>query len=707
MSERVKQLAADFEQFVQHDRAGFDERRQQSIAARLCRWDGQTADGRKHYSTVRGQGPFPWEGATDLRLPLVDRVLREDAALLVNALNPTNLRVLPVEAGDLQLAERLTAFARWLLFSDQTTFHREASYLADLLLEDGVALAMVYWDRRTRVTKRWVTLTDVESALALAREADLEGMPVEAQGTLGLMEWFVQMLRDPNQEEAAARTLQAMYADSPMGLRQWRRAVRELAEHNATEIATQQVVRDQPGLRALAFNQDVFLPPGCEEVEAADVIFLQEWFTRDGLERAARERGYDSGWVSEVAKRGAAESAKWTARRRDWREASWLATGGEHVPSYRVVTAVQRTNEDGYPLTRITVFSPEAVEAGVAMEEEVDEPDGAPAFVLWTLEARTRVPEQSRGLPELVWSLQNQIKRMRDLQCDRSDLAILPPWYHPPGQRPAAFGPGVAIGTAQPDMYGFFKGPQMDFASDKLVSELQEEMLALCGRLRRDGTNQLEVMAARQALVTRWLVGWRRVVELMVRMARRYAPERLVGRVLGTNQGLPLVVRREDMQVEFDVAFQWDPAVSDLEYKKLRLEMLRALLDYDVLGRVDRSELTQVAAEIIDPSLAERLLRPAQAASLQEVDEEKAVLGRLLVGIGEDVREGQNHALRLQALEQLLQQPTVMEQLQRNPSAAALVQRRLEQLRHQVTQRQNALTGRLGSAPMETAPAAA
>jgi hypothetical protein len=536
----------------------------------------------------------------------------------------------------------------------------------------------------------------------------MAGIPLEAQVAVGVMDWFTQLLRDPGREEDSAKTLQAMYPDSPMSLKQWRNAVRELAETNATEIAVYQVVRDQPGVRALAFNEDVFLPVGCSDVDSADVVYLREWYTKDGLLIAARERGYRQEWVNAVVEQsGPGTSPSLMETRRDEFELDSFFFPQEHTPTIEVVTAVERTTEDGYPLTRITVFAPGFPDEGAALEETVEEPDGAPAFVMWTLEARTRLPEHSRGIPELVWSLQDQIKRMRDLQCDRADLAIMPPWYHPPGGRPSAWGPGVAVETAQPDMYGFFKGPQMDFGSEKLIQELQSELLALTGRLRPEGTNQVEVMAVRQALVTRWLIGWRRVVELMVRMARRYAPERLIGRVLGTNQGLPLVINRDDMQVEFDVAFTWDPAMNDIEFKKLRLDMLKAMMEFDALGRVDRSELTQVAAEIIDPALAERLLRPAQAASLQEVDEEKAVLGRLLVGIGEDVRDGQNYGLRLQVLEQLVQQPTVMEQLQRNPSAAALVQRRIEQLRHQVQQQQNAVIGRLGTQPMEAVPAAA
>lgn len=700
-SDHISTLSERYITYLSSGYRDFYDRRRRSLSARLCRWQGQTDDGRKHYSLAKGQGPFPWEGATDLRLPLIDRVIREDASLLVNALNPAFLRAMPVEANDTQLAERLTALARWLLFSDQHMFWQEASYLADLLLEDGVAVAMVYWDRRTRMSSQTITVDQVETGLkALQSVAELD-LPVEVVQVVGLVDWFNQVLRDPAQEDTVVRLLKLLYPQSELDLPRWRKVARSLAETNSAEIPVPIITRDRPAFRALAFGQDVFLPPGCEDVEGADVIFLRETYTESGLRITARARGYNPKWVDEVTQTNRAMVSE-SFVERDAEEApllEWLQD--EHLPQYEVVTAVQRIEREGIPVTRITVFAPAKLDAGAALDEEYNDPESVPSFVLWTYESRSRVPERSRGIPEILWSLQAQIKRMRDLQCDRSDLAILPPWYHPPGQRPHAFGPGVAIETAQPDLYGFFRAPQFDVGSEKLVEELLSEFMALAGRLRRDGSNSVEVASYRQAVVSRWLVGWRKVVEIMVRMARKYAPERIVGRVLGTNQGLPLTINRDDLQVEFDVVFGWDPTLHDLEYKKVRLEMLRALLDYDLVGRIDRSELTQIAAEIIDPSLAERLLRPAQAASMQEVDEEKAVLGRIMVGIGEDVRPNQNYALRLQVLQQLLQAPTVRNQLARNQDAAMLVEQRLKQLQHQIQQQQNALIGRLGAQSIE------
>lgn len=700
-ADEVARLQSLYQSYRSAPRGQYFENRQLAINSRLTYWPGQTPDGRKHYSNVPGQGPFPWEGATDLRLPLIDRVLREETAILVNALNPVFLRALPVQARDSRLAGLLTAFARWLLFSDQALFWREAGYLAELLLEDGVAVAMVYWDRRTRRQMQPVTVISVEEGLNALQAVVEMDLPVEVIRQVGLAEWFNQTLRDPAQEETVIRILKVLYPQSDATPGEWRKVVRDLAETNAAEIPVPVPVKDQPAFRALAFCRDIFLPPGCEDIDTADVVFLRELYTPSQLRVAARVRGYRAAWVEEVIKRDYGQFVQETDSR-DPAEmnVNLLRTADEHVPAIEVVTAIERREREGVPQTRITVFSP-AMEEMVGLSETYDDPDSVPAFVLWTYEARTRQPENSRGLPAVLWSLQAQIKRMRDLQCDRADLSIMPPWYHPPGARPPAFGPGVAVETAQPEMYGFFKGPSYDVGSDRLVSELLEEFRALAGRLRPDNTNAAEVMAWRQMMVNRWLVGWRKVVEIMVRLARKYAPERIVGRVIGTNQGEPITIGRDEMQVEFDVIFSWDPSQHDLEYKQTRLQMLKLLMEYDLLGRVDRSELTQLAAEIIDPSVAERLLRPAEAASLQEIDEEKAVLGRMLVGIGEDVRPGQNYALRLNALQQLLQTPTVQAQLGRNPDAAALVQNRLRQLQHQVQQQQNAIIGRLGAEPVD------
>ena len=45
---------------------------------RYCRWEGQSDDGKKHSDMRRDGNPaMPWEGASDVRVRLVDRTIND------------------------------------------------------------------------------------------------------------------------------------------------------------------------------------------------------------------------------------------------------------------------------------------------------------------------------------------------------------------------------------------------------------------------------------------------------------------------------------------------------------------------------------------------------------------------------------------------------------------------------------------------------
>ena len=49
---------------------------------RLCRWEGQTEDGKKHSDYRQDQDPaMPFEGASDVRVRLADKLINELVAV--------------------------------------------------------------------------------------------------------------------------------------------------------------------------------------------------------------------------------------------------------------------------------------------------------------------------------------------------------------------------------------------------------------------------------------------------------------------------------------------------------------------------------------------------------------------------------------------------------------------------------------------------
>lgn len=96
-------------------------------------------------------------------------------------------------------------------------------------------------------------------------------------------------------------------------------------------------------------------------------------------------------------------------------------------------------------------------------------------------------------------------------------------------------------------------------------------------------------------------------------------------------------------------------------------------------------------------------MKNAEAATLEQVDDEQTVLTKLLMGIGVDVRGNEAFALRRNVLEQTIRQSaTIQKLLQVNPDAAELVQRRVQQLDFNIQQKlvNPDIGRRLGTQPM-------
>ena len=72
---------------------------------RLTRWTGQSDDGKKHSKNLsEGDQAFPWEGASDTRIPLADSIINDCVDVLTTAASRATLKVAATEIGDVEQA---------------------------------------------------------------------------------------------------------------------------------------------------------------------------------------------------------------------------------------------------------------------------------------------------------------------------------------------------------------------------------------------------------------------------------------------------------------------------------------------------------------------------------------------------------------------------------------------------------------------------
>ncbi len=212
-----------------------------------------------------------------------------------------------------------------------------------------------------------------------------------------------------------------------------------------------------------------------------------------------------------------------------------------------------------------------------------------------------------------------------------------------------------------------------------------------------DEENAADSMALRQKLADDFMAGETEADTQILQLCQQFMPDEFYFRVVGSAKGKPMHASREDIQGEFDLQIGYAVENMDPKVKQEKLELMQLALGMDANGIIDRNESLEVAFELIDPNLGERLLKPAEAASQAEVEDELDVAIKLMAGQGVSVKPGQAYQLRLQTLGNFLQQNAAMQKaLQTNQQTQQAVQQRVKDLTFQVQQQQNAVIGRGG-----------
>jgi hypothetical protein len=328
-----------------------------------------------------------------------------------------------------------------------------------------------------------------------------------------------------------------------------------------------------------------------------------------------------------------------------------LQVADDESKVFQVVHAYRRLyDSDGVPGIFYTVFHRGMTQAPL-WHGRLGYDHGEYPFTVFQREYRARHMDASRGYGEIAGTWQDGVKQELDLRRDRASVSTLPPTYYPPGMKPSEWGPGVNVPTDRPQDFGYFDQPRMDRGSE----EVQEQLEMLAGRYTGRKVNeayQLEADAQRQNMVSKWLTCHGKVNTQIIQLAQQFERPEIHFRVVGSAKGQPIQARREDIQGQFDVTVSMDVrSFLDTDYAKEMQKTLQAALEIDTEARVDRAEVIALLFESIDPNLADRLIAPGEEKAAQEIEAERQAIANIVAGVPTDVREGQNHALRLQVLE--------------------------------------------------------
>ena len=165
--------------------------------------------------------------------------------------------------------------------------------------------------------------------------------------------------------------------------------------------------------------------------------------------------------------------------------------------------------------------------------------------------------------------------------------------------------------------------------------------------------------------------------------------------------GIPVAHSREDIQGQFMVQLDFDPANLNMDYfKEVADLVLNLVLKADTMNVVQRDKLIQWLLASISPTLAANTVRPVQAAQQSEIADEENNFTKISAGIEPPmVAEGMDFGTRLQVLTGIPQlNPEAFQKL--TPKSREIYEARVKYLQNQVQQMKNAQIGRQVGQPV-------
>jgi hypothetical protein len=678
-------------QEAESDVAGYLDKKQRNYEVRHAIWAGQSPDGRKHARDL-GKDPFPWEGSSDSRCRISDQVVNENCALLLNSFFRSKLQLQPVESSDYAAKAAAETALRWMLFQHcGSDLRREMELLAQLQEQYGLAILGVFWRRTTRTEIKSISLDELGAMLAQTQNP--------------LFQILIESIADPEQETDAVRMLKEI-----MGVEAGKaKVVRDLRNTGVAEFENPYIFENRPEFVALEPWEDVYFPAQTGDLQRARFVAWREIVSETELRERILTEDYDEDFVTETLKHKG--SYRRPIRNYYRQDLINLETEREMIELWHYYD--RQTTENNATRVQYCILH-QSVPSMTAVSEVLPYMHGEYPFIEFARERTSRCLLESRGVPELLESAQLEIKTQRDYRSDRSSIATLPPVRVPAnrGKLNLIFGPGAQVPERRPGEFGWMDPPRFDQGTIEVENSVRADIDQYFGRFSGSVPQPLSALV-QQTMVDRWLRSCKAAMSQAFALMQQYLTDVEIGRITSAMPA-PFQLDRQAIQGRFDLSCEFSVGDLDAEVLGKKLDVIAKLaVPLDVAGTIDRAGLVSFVMSAIDPSLAQRIVRPQEVATAQEAEEEQLAFTKIAAGTEPSLpREGMNSQLRLQVLQGIVQaNPAVQQRYGQDEIFKQMIDARMKAFQFQLQQAQNAQIGRTGAVPalsgQPMAPAAA
>jgi hypothetical protein len=656
---------------------------------RFARWSGQTDDGKKHSENrPEGNPAWPFEGASDVRNRLIDSSCNELSNLLLSAFEKADIRANPNKLNDTAVSSVATTLLRWIRDCKMPQqLRKEAELGAQYAMQYGWSAFFVGWQQH--ISKRTQPIS-MDEIVQMAQQSGDEIM-------MQLPELIMQG------SDQAAAILDA--AIPSLGMSEASRMVKELATTGASSYDQEYVSRNLPEIVALKPWDEIIFPPEVADLQRARVIFRRTWMSEVELREKITTEGWNPDWVDRALQALGKSSTFYNINLLPT-TTMLVYNGINYNNMVEVVYCYTKSIDGDAPAIFYTVICPQAASnrkedtASWAIHERLDYAHGEYPFVEFRREQLRRSIVDTRGIPELASTDQDEIKAQHDSIRDHTAFSTLPPIKVV--KRIGSInkvGPGVALPVTNQNDYTFMEPPAREpTVAFNLINRVEANHAAYFGTAN-GAVPPIKTQLAQQSLVNSWLTTWRSVFRQMFSLCCQYMPPEEIYKVTGAQ--LPQNVSA--IHDEFDLNVRFDVMNMDKEYVAQKIQFLSQIAQMDAGGVLNRNRLTEMMIQAIAPEMAQELVMDQAQASQKMYRDVQTDIGNMLLGNEALYQENDPTAqMKLQYSQQILQQnPKAQQALQSDPNFQQLFQNYVKSLQMSIMQQQNAQIGRIGVSPIQ------
>ncbi len=657
---------------------------------RFCRWNGQTPDGKKFSSNRDEDDPaLPFEGASDARIRLIDRIINEQTALWMNALKAAKLGVSGrtiedgVHAGAMSTLLEYVASGRM-----KQEMRKEAELWGQYANQFGWAVMHIGWEQEMGTREKKFTISDlIQTVNELAQgnpESPLLALP--------------NYIADKEMEDIAVSLIMNLMPDKTENF--IKKAVRELRGQGYTTLYEEVLIKNLPTVTTLKPYDEISFPPETIDLQKARVVFRKVFMTELEVRAMINTDEWMEGGVEEAVK---------TKGMFTWYRDPNIVPTNRLNQDYRLRTNnlievvyayYKQLNEQGNPCTYYTVFCPNASSNTYLKHGKLGYAHGKYPFVVLRREYIRKAIYESRGITDILSTDQAELKAQHDSMRDRTAFETVPPlMYKRRVGGTGRIGPAMLLPVSDVNDYKWMEPPKGTPTIAEFVTQQVEKNAAGYFGLTREETPPALAQMLQQNSVDNWLTAWSEVYTQMLQLSVQYMDIVEIERVTGISlpKNLDDITNQFDFEVKFDVRNLY----SDLVLEKLQA-IAQFVLPMDSGGIIDKAKLVQKAVEAISPDTAKEIILNPQSASQRLYEDVQTKLGMMMLGNEPTYVENDPTAeTKMMYLQQIMQKNMKAQQAQQSdPMFQALLQNYIKNLQMSVMQQQNKQIGRVGVSPV-------